>query len=54
VRLRRPGIKARIRPASCGHSRPPGYFNEALTAEDIEQGNRIADAVAQMNARRLS
>ncbi len=31
--------------------RPPGYFKDALTAEDVRRDNEIAQAVAKMNAR---
>jgi hypothetical protein len=53
IKLRR-RPKARIPRASAAPNRPVGYFKDALTAEDIEHDNRVAKAVARMNARHAS
>jgi hypothetical protein len=51
LRLRRTQSKARIRHANAAPDRPPGYFKDALTQEDIDQDNQVANAVARMNTR---
>jgi hypothetical protein len=53
-------VLSRTRKPARSHSlssvprRPEGYFNDALTPEDIALDNQLADAVAKMNARHKS
>jgi hypothetical protein len=46
--------KTKARKMNPAHNRPPGYFKDALTQEDIDRDNQVANAVARMNARHLS
>jgi hypothetical protein len=46
--------KTKVRRPNSSQNRPPGYFKDALTQEDIDRDNQVANAVARMNARHLS